>query len=109
MNTSPLKEDPPRQILHLHGENDVPGPLLRRPPQDLGGERRGSQERDRTYPPGVTCAELAMELNHMYAEFGLLKYRMFGYGHSFGTMSHYYGREAGKYSLFPSYKREVSL
>ncbi|XP_027213524.2 creatinase [Penaeus vannamei] len=44
--------------------------------------------------PGVTCAEVALELNHLYAEFGLLKYRMFGYGHSFGIMSHYYGREA---------------
>ena len=25
----------------------------------------------------------------------MLKYRTFGYGHSFGTLSHYYGREAG--------------
>ena len=25
----------------------------------------------------------------------LLKYRSFGYGHSFGVLSHYYGREAG--------------
>ncbi|MEG1082650.1 MAG: M24 family metallopeptidase, partial [Pseudomonas sp.] len=24
-----------------------------------------------------------------------LQYRTFGYGHSFGTLSHYYGREAG--------------
>ena len=24
-----------------------------------------------------------------------LKYRSFGYGHSFGVLSHYYGREAG--------------
>ncbi|MDZ7829845.1 MAG: hypothetical protein U5K33_10290 [Halofilum sp. (in: g-proteobacteria)] len=23
------------------------------------------------------------------------KYRTFGYGHSFGVLSHYYGREAG--------------
>jgi creatinase len=25
----------------------------------------------------------------------VLKYRTFGYGHSFGVLSHYYGREAG--------------
>ena len=25
----------------------------------------------------------------------MLKYRTFGYGHSFGVLSHYYGREAG--------------
>lgn len=24
-----------------------------------------------------------------------MRYRTFGYGHSFGTLSHYYGREAG--------------
>ena len=24
-----------------------------------------------------------------------MKYRSFGYGHSFGVLSHYYGREAG--------------
>ena len=28
-------------------------------------------------------------------EHDLLQYRTFGYGHSFGTLSHYYGREAG--------------
>ena len=31
----------------------------------------------------------------MFAAMGLLKYRAFGYGHSFGVLSHYYGREAG--------------
>ena len=31
----------------------------------------------------------------MYREWGMLKYRSFGYGHSFGVLSHYYGREAG--------------
>ena len=25
----------------------------------------------------------------------MLQYRTFGYGHSFGVLSHYYGREAG--------------
>ncbi|XP_042239802.1 creatinase-like [Homarus americanus] len=44
--------------------------------------------------PGAKCSEIAQELNEMFAQFGLLKYRMFGYGHSFGILSHYYGREA---------------
>ena len=37
----------------------------------------------------------ALELNDMYRQWDLLKYRSFGYGHSFGVLSHYYGREAG--------------
>ncbi len=45
--------------------------------------------------PGKTCAEIAHELNAIFAEHDLLKYRSFGYGHSFGILSHYYGREAG--------------
>lgn len=31
----------------------------------------------------------------MYRAWDLLKYRSVGYGHSFGGLSHYYGREAG--------------
>lgn len=45
--------------------------------------------------PGAVCGNIAAELNEIYAEHGLLRYRTFGYGHSFGTLSHYYGREAG--------------
>ena len=45
--------------------------------------------------PGVRCCDIAHELNKIYAEHDLLQYRSFGYGHSFGTLSHYYGREAG--------------
>ncbi len=45
--------------------------------------------------PGTRCMDIAIELNDMYREWGLLKYRSFGYGHSFGVLSHYYGREAG--------------
>ncbi|WP_227369417.1 M24 family metallopeptidase [Halomonas sp. M20] len=45
--------------------------------------------------PGVRCSDIAHELNEIFAEHDLLKYRTFGYGHSFGTLSHYYGREAG--------------
>ena len=45
--------------------------------------------------PGVRCCDIAHELNEIFAEHGMLQYRTFGYGHSFGTLSHYYGREAG--------------
>ncbi|MCE9664956.1 M24 family metallopeptidase [Halomonas sp. M5N1S17] len=45
--------------------------------------------------PGVRCCDIAHELNDIFAKHDLLKYRTFGYGHSFGTLSHYYGREAG--------------
>lgn len=45
--------------------------------------------------PGKKCSEIAIELNELYRSWGLLKYRSFGYGHSFGVLSHYYGREAG--------------
>ncbi|MHC8509775.1 MAG: M24 family metallopeptidase [Rhodospirillales bacterium] len=45
--------------------------------------------------PGAKCSDIAAELNGMYREWGLLKHRSFGYGHSFGVLCHYYGREAG--------------
>ena len=45
--------------------------------------------------PGAKCADIAAELNEIYAAENLLQYRSFGYGHSFGVLSHYYGREAG--------------
>ncbi len=45
--------------------------------------------------PGATCAGITAELNRFLAERDLLRYRTFGYGHSFGILSHYYGREAG--------------
>jgi creatinase len=45
--------------------------------------------------PGNKCSDVAKELNAMYAGKNLLKYRSFGYGHSFGVLCHYYGREAG--------------
>ncbi len=45
--------------------------------------------------PGARCSDIAKELNEIYASEGLLQYRSFGYGHSFGVLSHYYGREAG--------------
>jgi creatinase len=45
--------------------------------------------------PGKRCSEIALELNELYRSWDLLKYRSFGYGHSFGVLCHYYGREAG--------------
>ncbi|CAB4007427.1 M24 family metallopeptidase [Paramuricea clavata] len=44
--------------------------------------------------PGVRCCDVAYELNEIYREHDLLNYRTFGYGHSFGVLNHYYGREA---------------
>jgi creatinase len=34
-------------------------------------------------------------VNAFFEDHDLLQYRSFGYGHSFGVLSHYYGREAG--------------
>ena len=45
--------------------------------------------------PGVKCSDICHELNGLFAELGYLEYRTFGYGHSFGVLSHFYGREAG--------------
>ncbi|MFT6913522.1 MAG: creatinase, partial [Paracoccaceae bacterium] len=45
--------------------------------------------------PGKSCAEITEAINVFFAERDLLQYRSFGYGHSFGILSHYYGREAG--------------
>ena len=45
--------------------------------------------------PGAICSDIAKQLNEIYLEHDLLKYRTFGYGHSFGVLSHYFGREAG--------------
>lgn len=44
---------------------------------------------------GTSCAEICARLNRFLQERDLLRYRSFGYGHSFGILSHYYGREAG--------------
>jgi creatinase len=45
--------------------------------------------------PGASCSEVTQAINAFLAERDLLQYRTFGYGHSFGVLSHYYGREAG--------------
>lgn len=45
--------------------------------------------------PGARCSDICAEINAHLAALDLLQYRTFGYGHSFGVLSHYYGREAG--------------
>jgi creatinase len=45
--------------------------------------------------PGATCSGVTRQINDFLAERDLLQYRTFGYGHSFGVLSHFYGREAG--------------
>ena len=45
--------------------------------------------------PGIKCSEICEAINEHFATLDLLQYRTFGYGHSFGLLSHYYGREAG--------------
>ncbi|MGY3438305.1 MULTISPECIES: aminopeptidase P family protein [unclassified Marinovum] len=44
---------------------------------------------------GARCSEVTHAINDFFAERDLLQHRTFGYGHSFGVLSHYYGREAG--------------
>lgn len=44
---------------------------------------------------GATCSGITAEINSLFERHNLLQYRSFGYGHSFGVLSHYYGREAG--------------
>jgi len=41
--------------------------------------------------PGVKCSEVTVELNNLFSELGYLHRRTFGYGHSFGLLSPYYG------------------
>ena len=56
---------------------------------------RVHEEGQKLVRPGMRCCDVALELNKIYEEYDLLQYRTFGYGHSFGVLSHYYGREAG--------------
>jgi creatinase len=45
--------------------------------------------------PGARCSDICAQINDHFASRDLLQYRTFGYGHSFGLLSHYYGRETG--------------
>ena len=56
---------------------------------------KAHEEGMRLIKPGAKCKDVALELNKIFEEYGLLESRTFGYGHSFGVLSHYYGREAG--------------
>jgi creatinase len=56
---------------------------------------RVHDEGKRLIKPGMRCREIAGALNEIYESHDLLEYRTFGYGHSFGVLCHYYGREAG--------------
>ena len=55
---------------------------------------RAHEEGIKLIKPGVRCCDIACELNKIFEDEGLLQNRTFGYGHSFGVLSHYYGREA---------------
>lgn len=44
--------------------------------------------------PGAIAQDVAAELNRFFEKHDLLEYAPIGYGHSFGVMSPYYGREA---------------
>ncbi len=43
--------------------------------------------------PGAKCNEIAAELNEMYRNWGLLRQRSCGYGHSAGVTGPFFGRE----------------
>jgi len=45
--------------------------------------------------PGLSCGHITERINDLLEDAGMLDHRTFGYGHSFGILSHYYGREAG--------------
>ena len=45
--------------------------------------------------PGAACSAITSEINRYFEDHNVLQHRTFGYGHSFGILSHYYGREAG--------------
>ena len=49
----------------------------------------------RLLKPGASCLGVTAQINGFLGERDMLQYRTFGYGHSFGVLSHYYGREAG--------------
>lgn len=56
---------------------------------------RVHDEGKRLIRPGARCCDIARALNEIFISHDLLQYRTFGYGHSFGVLCHYYGREAG--------------
>ena len=122
MTWSLLQSNP--GLLHRTGAHHVPWPTRRRLPevslkvrvfsqfQVLGSQRGRAQAWPRTdqtggemqarvqlvlasSPSSFLSREIAAELNDLFASFDMLNLRSFGYGHSFGVLSHYYGREEG--------------
>jgi creatinase len=97
---------------HILARRDDPPAGQSPPPYDAGNARRGAADLlshlklweinctihrrgIELIRPGARCCDIAVELNEMYRQHDLLRYRSFGYGHSFGVLCHYYGREAG--------------
>ena len=65
-------------------------------PRFASGKRTSAHELGLSLTrPGISCSEICAEINRFLESENLLEFRSFGYGHSFGILSHYYGREAG--------------
>ena len=84
------------RLLHRTGAHPVPRRARRSARLELWNvnvevHKRGLE----LIKPGAVCKDIAAELNEIFIGHGLLPNRTFGYGHSFGVLSHYYGREAG--------------
>jgi len=71
--------------------NKVEGDSLKAWEANIKVHKRGLE----LIKPGAKCSEICHELNDIFAQLGYLQYRTFGYGHSFGVLSHFYGRESG--------------
>ncbi len=76
------------RTLFLHEVNDA---SLKAWEANIKVHKRGLE----LIKPGAKCSEICHELNDLFAQLGYLQYRTFGYGHSFGVLSHFYGRESG--------------
>jgi len=76
------------RTLFLHEANE---PSLKAWEANIKVHKRGLE----LIKPGAKCSEICHELNDLFAQLGYLQYRTFGYGHSFGVLSHFYGRESG--------------
>ena len=72
------------------------GPLTPHRGADISTEERDNEAFIRLVAGRSQVDEPAFyEGREFFAARDLLQYRSFGYGHSFGVLSHYYGREAG--------------
>ena len=85
-----------RRLLHSPGAHPVLRAARPRGAASCGRSTCAVHERGlQLIKPGAVCSEIAAELNEIYVERACYPNRTFGYGHSFGVLSHYYGREAG--------------